>query len=413
MKKAIVLMGGAFAALCLTAPVWAAPAALGLPFRVTSCANCRQEEPSVAGATTGAFFAVWEGSTATDARGVIGRLFTSAGTAQAADFAVAKQVIPDQYDAAVTRDSKGGYVAVWSQVAAGNSEILAQRFLANGTASGVSFKVNQDVTGGGIPADYDPAVAPTKDGGFVVAWVNLIPPTATSPGTNPQVLFRRFGPTGAALGAQVKLNTGLAHGDRPDVCVDTSGQSVVVWTSVDAFRPFQSNFKGISARRLSPAGALIGTEMVIAAPAATTAKGAVSCGAGSTFVVVWHSDLSPAIDDTDILGRRFSRLGRAVGPVFRVNSSAPGFQKSPSISHDPQGRFVVGWQADLGTRRGIFGRQFAANGNATGTDFEVMSENDDATPPWNPDVAHMGSAGNFVVVWQNGTQAIFGRRFKP
>jgi hypothetical protein len=412
MRKASVFVGG-FAVLCLAAPAGAATAQ-GTPFRATSCTNCRQEGPAVAGAASGGFFAVWEGSTASDPFGINGRLFTNAGSPQTADFAVAKNLVPDQYEAAVARDAKGNYLAVWSQVVAGNSEIMAQRFQANGTAVGTAFKVNQDAAGTPtIPADFNPAVAATKDG-FVVVWMNLLPASPTFQGTTPQVLARRVNASGAPLGTQVKINTGLVHGDRPDICVDTKGQPVAVWTTVDAFRPFQANLKGISLRRLTPAGTPMGTtETVVAPPVAGTAEGAVSCGSGSTFVVVWHSDQPPSVDRTDILGQRFSRLGRKVGPVFRANSTTTRDQRNPTISHDAKGRFVVVWQGDLGTKRGIFGRQFAAGGNATGTEFEVYQENDDSTPPTNPDVAHTDKTGKFVVVWQDGTKAIFGRRFTP
>ncbi|HEV8579734.1 MAG TPA: hypothetical protein VGX68_11725 [Thermoanaerobaculia bacterium] len=415
MVKAVFYLGRALAAFCLTAPAWAVPTPQGVPFRASSCTNCRQEEPSVAGAASGAYLVVWEGSTTADLRGINGRLFTNAGAPQAADFAVAKKLAPDQYDAAVTRDSKGNYIAVWSQVEAGNSEIMAQRFKPNGTVLGAAFKVNQDTAGTPtIPADFNPAVARTNDGGFVVVWMNLLPSSPTFPGTNPQVLARRFNAAGAPLGSQLKLNTGLVHGDRPDVCVDSVGQTVAVWTTVDAFRPFQANYKGISYRRLTAAGALIGTtETVVAQPVANSARGAVSCGSGGTYVVVWHSDQAPAADRTDILGQRFSRLGRKVGPVFRVNSTTTRDQKNPSISHDPQGRFIVVWQSDLDGTRGIFGREFTAAGAAVGTDFAVLSEKDDSTPPINPDVTHVGTAGNFVVVWQNGTEGTFGRRFTP
>jgi hypothetical protein len=159
---------------------------------------------------------------------------------------------------------------------------------------------------------------------------------------------------------------------------------------------------------------LIGTtETVVAPPVAGTAEGAVSCGSGGTFVVVWHSDQPPSADRTDILGQRFSRLGGKVGPVFRVNSTTTRDQRNPAISHDAKGGFVVAWQADVGTKRGIFGRQFAAGGSPIGTDFEVYQENDDSTPPTNPDLAHTGKKGDFVVVWQDGTKTISGRRFKP
>jgi hypothetical protein len=74
---------------------------------------------------------------------------------------------------------------------------------------------------------------------------------------------------------------------------------------------------------------------------------------------------------------------------------------------------VVTWQADLGTREGIYGRRFANAGTAIGADFEVVVDNDNATEPAFPRVDHIGTAGNFVIVWQDGSRAIMGRRYTP
>ncbi|HEV2844919.1 MAG TPA: hypothetical protein VG477_08745, partial [Thermoanaerobaculia bacterium] len=195
--------------------------------------------------------------------------------------------------------------------------------------------------------------------------------------------------------------------------VDTSGQTIAVWTNVDQIVPFQSNRKGVSLRRLSATGAPLGPEQVVVVPQATSVQPAVSCGNGSTFVVVWHTDLPPAADRTDILAQRYSSLGRQVGQPFRINSNITGYQRNPSIAHDAKGNFVVAWQADLGTREGIYGRRFNTSGTATGLEFEVVVDNDNATEPAYPRVDHIGTASNFVIVWQDGSRAIMGRRYTP
>jgi hypothetical protein len=405
MRNAVVLAG----ALGLAAvSVWAGPTPQGAAFRISACTNCRQEKPAVAGSASGGFLAVWEGSSTQDFRGINGRLFTGT-TPAAADILVSKNVASDQYDAAVARDSKGNFVAVWSEVAGGNSEIMGQRFLASGARAGSVFKVNQDAVGAAsIPADLKPAVARTNDGGFVVVWLTI---QLGSNNSAPQVLARRFNASGAPLGAQAKLSTGLLDGQRPEVCVDTSGRIITVWTSVDQFLPFQPNKKGIAMRRLTPAGVPIAPEEVVVAPTANILTPALSCGSGSTFVVVWHGDQAPAQEGTDILGQRYSRLGRKVGPVFRLNTVVTREQRNPSISHDAKGNFVVVWQGYAGTKLGIFGRRFSAAGAATGPEFEVVT--DPLQMPVDPRVAHIGTAGNFVVVWQSPTRAVFGRRFTP
>jgi hypothetical protein len=187
----------------------------------------------------------------------------------------------------------------------------------------------------------------------------------------------------------------------------------VVWASADGFPLFEPNHKGVSLRQLTPAGAPMGTaETVVAAPLAGSAQPAVSCGSGGTFVVVWHSDQPPAAEQADILGQRFSRLGRQVGPAFRVNTTVTSVQRNPSIAHDPKGNFVVVWQSYLGgVKTGIHGRRFGSTGNALSQEFEVTSTT--TTILTNPKVAMIGAAGNFVVVWQNGPRSIAGQRFTP
>jgi hypothetical protein len=413
MGKSVAFLGGTLA-LALAVSAWAGPTAQGAPFNVSSCATCVEQAPAVAGAATGAFLVVWKGGSATDPNGVSGRFFTSTGTPRAADFSANKDGISDQYDPAVARDARGNFIVVWSQVTDGNSEIMGRRYQTNGAPLGPVFKVNQDPPGTPtVPADFNPAVAATSDGGYIVAWINLLPAGDGTPGGTPQVLARKLNAAGAPIGAQVRISTGLVAGDRPDVCVDTQGRLVVVWTSVDGFPLFEPNHKGVSLRQLTPAGAPMGAaEVLVAAPLASSARPAVSCGSGATFVIAWHSDQPPATERTDILGQRFSRLGRPVGPVFRINTTVADEQRNPSIAHDPKGNFVVVWQAYLGgTKTGIHGRRFGASGNALSPEFEVTAAT--TTILGSPDVATIGNAGNFVVVWQLGPQSLRGQRFTP
>ena len=132
MGKAIAYFGGALA-LGLSVSAWAGPTAQGAPFRIGSCTTCIQQAPAVAGSATGAFLMVWKGASPSDPNGVTGRFFTSTGTPRAADFLVNKAALaPDQYDPAVARDAQGNFIVVWSEVANGNSEIKARRYLATG-----------------------------------------------------------------------------------------------------------------------------------------------------------------------------------------------------------------------------------------------------------------------------------------
>lgn len=415
MKGKVRLFSILLICLGAAASVWAASQKLGAEVSVSTCVVCKKRTAAVAGAASGAFLVVWESTSTSDPKGISARFYTLNGTPRGADVLVNRNVGPDQYDASVAADAQGNYYVAWSEVDDdGNSEIRLQRFRANGQALGTAIRVNTDEPGLPIPPfDMEPAVATVPGGGFVVSWIRFIPPGETSNGTFPEVMVRRFGGNAAPLGAQVKLSTGLVLGARPDLCVNTSNQIVVVWTSVDAFRPFEASKEGVSMRRVAATGAPLGGEVVVARPLAANADSAVSCGTGGTFVVVWSSDQAPSSDTADILAQRFTSAGRRSGAVFRVNSQAAGDQTQPAISHDRTGKFVVVWESRTPDADSILGRRFGATGTPDGADFLVRTRADEIEGrPVEPDVAHIGQAGNFVVVWQHGTSVLRAQRFR-
>ncbi len=102
------------------------------------------------------------------------------------------------------------------------------------------------------------------------------------------------------------------------------------------------------------------------------------------------------------------------GPEFRVNNYTAGDQVHARPAMEPDGDFVVVWRsyAQDGSGPGIFGQRFAASGAARGNDFQI---NTYTTGAQDRPVAAVGSAGDFVVVWesdQDGSVAsVHGRRF--
>src|SRR5262245_7807480 len=210
--------------------------ATGPEIHTGSCPECNKKIPSVAGAKTGDFAVVWEGSTRTDPKAVLARFYTKAGAARGAQVQVNKLVAPDQYDAAVTVDTAGNTIVAWSELANDNSEIFVQRYNSKAKALGAAIKVNvDDPAAPATPLDVFPSLAPTPDGGFVVAWILAVPPNA-SDRIPPVLMYRSYNKNAAPLTAPIQLNTGLVRGIRPDVCVSSkTGQAVVAWTSVDGF----------------------------------------------------------------------------------------------------------------------------------------------------------------------------------
>ena len=409
MKKALCLLS----LLVLSASdAWAGVQPVGPEFHASTCASCRKWSAAVAGSASGAFAVAWEGTSTADSRGILARFYTKTGAPRGKEVQANKDKDPAQYDANVAADAQGNFIVAWSQVVDRNSDVYVQRFKATGVAVGAAVRVNVDAPGAPIaPSDALPAVAVTPNGGFLVAWVRLVLPSAGSEGTDPEIWFRRFDKNAKALGAPTKLNTGLVRGQRPSVCVSKAGQAVVSWSTVDGYFPFQPSKYGVALRRVATSGAPSGAEVVVTPPRANVLETAASCAPDGSHVVVWRTDLAPSTDESDLFGLRFNSKGKKVGAAFRINSSAPGEQRAPSISHDAAGNFVVVWVTRDDTRR-VIGRRYKANGTADGADFTIYQPGEDMPLPGDPKVAHVGKAGEFVVAWPVGSDDLVGRRFK-
>src|SRR5436305_6224371 len=288
---------------------WAVPQPLGTELKISSCDTCKKRSPAVAGiaigAQAGVFLVAWESTSLTDPAGVSARFFLKTALPRATDLLVNRDAAPQQRGAVAAVDAQGNSVVAWAVSNGLNSDIMVQRYKPTGLANGAAFQVNTrpaNVT----TLDVAPAVAFAPNGSFVVAWTRSVPASATSPGATPVVMARLFKAAGTPLAPQVQLSTGLATGARPDVCVDTLGRAVVVWTIVDEYRPFEPSNFGVTARRIATNGAPLGGEILVAAPLAASSTAAVACGTGGQFVVAWSSNQAPATDGSDVLARRFT-----------------------------------------------------------------------------------------------------------
>jgi hypothetical protein len=422
---ALALLLGSVAVGVEAAKVPAAPKPVAAAFRVSSCTDntlCRQEDPAVAGVvgsgkrggggSDSGFFAVWAGSSATDTHGISARRFNK--TSPLTNDVLISPVAGDQYDPGVTVQKAGTFVAVWSELTDGHFDVKAQRFGSTGTPVGTPIAVNvDDPAAPGVPDDLLPAVAPTKDGGFAVAWVKVLSGVQSS-AASPQIVFRRFDAAGAPLGAQTALSQTLSN-DRPALCVDSVGNVDVAWQSVDEFAAFEPSHYGVNLRRLSAAGVPLAAEQVVA-PATSNIPlhPSISCASNNTFIVVWHTDQAPATAGTDIVGQKYDKNGVKSGAPFVVNTSTANEQRNPSIAHDATNAYTIVWEtmtSTNGSKLGIFGRRYSSAGKA-GPVFEVVTH-DITQKSLNAVVAPTSANGNFVVLWQTGTKAIWGRRYTP
>ncbi len=115
-------------------------------------------------------------------------------------------------------------MVVWESIDSAGSDtdnsIQAQRYDSNGDTVGSEFQINTYTT----HAPTKPKVAIDSDGDFVVVWQSL---ESAGPDTFPHsIQGQRFNASGSAIGSQFQVNTyTTATQARPSVGTPTSRQS--------------------------------------------------------------------------------------------------------------------------------------------------------------------------------------------
>jgi len=123
----------------------AALSPIGAPLALSDCATCYKDFPSVAGVASGRFLAVWQSANRLPPahNAVRQRLFTPWGAPRTADLPLDRRAV-EQFDAQVAAGREGTFVAVWSAVVGGESDVFAQRLSAAGAPLGAVVRVSAD-----------------------------------------------------------------------------------------------------------------------------------------------------------------------------------------------------------------------------------------------------------------------------
>jgi Ca2+-binding RTX toxin-like protein len=320
------------------------PTLFGTEFQPNTTDLLEQDTPSITALPNGNFVVVWEdrsasvGDTSGDA--VRGQLYHSNGSRIGGEFLVNQTTTGNQDDAVVTALSDGRFVVAWrNEVGAGNTDVYARIYNANGTPASAEFLVNT-VTAN---AQSEPAIAAAPDGGFLITWTNDFS------ATDQDIRGRAFNAAGAPVGIDfpIDVTAGIDETDAAVVALNNNNY-VVVWKDEGA--PMETD------------------------------------GSGS-----------------HIRAKIVSDTGATVVPSFIINSTATGDQSEPSIALLGNGGFVVTWTSGTGDSREIRARLFDSAGVPQGADFVVDASSSAQTASVSALGAGPFDEGGFMVTWQESS----------
>ena len=389
---------------------------------VNTATGFNQRMPQIVTNDDGSYVVVWQSQTTYNTGdgsglGLIGQRFNADGSKAGGEFIVNTTTAGDQpYDTSwqLTRLEDGRFVVVWGDynvpgLGDGDYVSVGQIFNADGTKSGVEFRLNNTTAGEQI---Y-PAVSALADGGFVAVYRGYF----MNGGSSYDVFFQRFDAAGAKVGAETRVSVA----DTVNTADGSEHQGRVVGLADGGFVVMfadsgnDGSGEGLYARRYDASGALVGGTNFDGTPAAASWRvnlqsdhdqymkynGMVALPDGG-FVITFssnHSDQSGLA----VWAQVYNADGTLRAPQFRVNGGQYGTQADASIAVLADGSFVVVWiseQVDSADGQDVYAKRFAADGSVLNEEFVVDTVHDVGNQRW-PSVA--ATEDGCIVVWEHET----------
>jgi hypothetical protein len=278
---------------------------------------------SVFGLSNGRFVVVWSTSGFRPqqfSKALFGRVFEASGAPASAPFQINSFTKNEQGQPAIAALNDGAFVVVWTSRMQDGSKrgIYGHIFDGSGNKIGDEFRVNSRTAND----QFDPAVALTANGGFVVAYHSIY-------GKQTGTYAQRFDSAGQHIGTEFRVDDGnfatiwsAANGGF--VVEDTIGHLVV-------------------AQRFTSAGARTGALIQIARmPGSTVCCTTVRRLATGDFLFTWFAYKSGS--ENEHLARRYSPLGLPRGPAFLISPFTKSSEISPArLAALVNGTFVSIW----------------------------------------------------------------------
>ncbi|MEN1727347.1 MAG: hypothetical protein AAGJ52_02795 [Pseudomonadota bacterium] len=201
----------------------------GIPgdeFRINETTQSWQQDPQVAGLTSG-FVVTWESrSVDSDRLAIMQRRYTTTGLPLTGEQQVNTTETEDQKNPAIARQPDDRYAIAWESIGQDGSgaAVIARTFAADGAPISGEIILNETL----LDDQENPDVAIDGRGGYVAIWDG----DAASGGSNDEIWGRRFLADGTLVGDEFQINTRTNNRQVfPAIAGGHNGRLLAVWHS--------------------------------------------------------------------------------------------------------------------------------------------------------------------------------------
>jgi flagellin-like hook-associated protein FlgL len=321
---------------------------IGSEFRINQTVTSNQLQASITEVSAGGFLVTWNDESA--GAGLMGRRYDASGVAQTGEFKINATSGNTIQNSDITQLSDGNFVATYSINGQDGSDfgIYARKFNASGTALGAEFRVNTFTSN----EQRNPSVAALNNGGFVVTW-----DSAGQDGSGFGVYGQRYDGTGSAAGSEFLVNQ-VTSGYQYQSAVTTlnNGDFVVTWANDDDF--------SVRAKRFNSSGVAIGSEVTVKTGTSYLSKAhypTIQSINDGGFVVAYATS-----DAVGVYAQRYDANMNTVGSEILIGNTTVNNSYIPSLGKLSNGGFVVGYDSDDGSFRGVYHRRYDLNTSSSG-----------------------------------------------
>ena len=251
-------------------------------------------------------------------------------------------------------------LAAWADYRSGSDyDLYARRVAVGAGVTGAEVVVGNTADLYGEPTvAYD-----QRSDEYLVAWQEV-----HSGSTGYEIYGRRVGGGGDPRGAAFLISAGTAteNEGRPHLATNTAaGEHLVVWHA------FTNGNWRIWAQRVTPAGQLLGGNVVVSASTSDTQNPrAVYNAARNEYVVVWQDFRNAR---WDVYAQRLGATGGPLGGNLAI-ATATGNKGRCDVASDPTtGAYLVVWDDTRAGNDDVYAQRLDGNGSLSGSNFAVAA----------------------------------------